>query len=116
MEWRKKGRKKVCGGGEGVPGLGDDWLVAAVPPVPGVVPALPLPAVPPILIFFSVSILGSQVPDTFNVVRAAGANVTYRFYSDCTHIKLDQISPGMLIDSVAYLMHKKSPALIKTQK
>ena len=44
----KKGRKKVCGGGDGVPGLGGDGLVAAgVPPVPGVVLVHPLPAVPP---------------------------------------------------------------------
>ena len=46
VEEKKEGRK-FCGGGERVPGLGDGWLVAAVPPVPGVVPALPLPAVPP---------------------------------------------------------------------
>ena len=47
MEGKKRRKEESFVGGEGVPGLGEGWLVAAVSPGPAVVPALPLPAVPP---------------------------------------------------------------------
>ena len=51
-----------------------------------------------------------------NVMRLAGAEGSYRFYEDCTHVKIAKASPGMLVDNVDYFMSQKCPVLFTTLK
>ena len=51
-----------------------------------------------------------------NVMRLSGSRVTVRHYRNCTHILMEKVSAGMIIDFVTYLMGQKCPVLITTAK